>query len=99
MHKQILDDFQNNAILLFYHLTYIHTCKLEFDIFLLRWDMIDQKIFPNGYPYKFYTSPPTIASILFFDVIADKAHSVHFIFVTSLLRWRWSNHVKPYNAH
>ena len=36
--------------------------------------MIDQNFFPNGYPYKFYASPPTIASILFFDIIADKAH-------------------------
>jgi len=60
-------------ILLFYHLPYIHTCELEFDIFLLRWDMIDQKFFPNGYPYKFYASPLTIASILFFNLIMDKA--------------------------
>ena len=64
--KQILDDHQNNAILLFYQLTYTHTCEWEFDIFLLCWDMIDQNFFSNGYPYKFYASPPTIASILFF---------------------------------
>jgi len=38
--------------------------------------MINQNFSPNGYyPYKFYASPPTIASILFFDVIADKALS------------------------
>jgi len=35
-HKQILDAFQNNAILLFYQLPYIHTCELEFNIFLLH---------------------------------------------------------------
>ena len=34
-----------------------------------------KKIFPNSYPYKFYVSrSPTIVSVLFFDVIADKAH-------------------------
>jgi len=69
-----LDDFQNNAILLFYQWPYIHTCELEFDIFFLHWDMIDQNFVPNGYPYKFYASPPTIVSILFFDVITDKVH-------------------------
>ena len=38
--------------------------------------MIDQNFCPDGYPYKFYASPPTIASILFFDIIADKAHTM-----------------------
>ena len=36
VHKQILNDFQNNAILLFYQLANIHTCELEFDTFLLH---------------------------------------------------------------
>ena len=36
--------------------------------------MIDQNFCPSGCPYKFYASPPTIASIYYFDVIADKAH-------------------------
>jgi len=38
--------------------------------------MIDQKFFPNGYPYKFYANLPTIVSILFFDVIVDKVKVV-----------------------
>jgi len=56
---------------------YLKARRLEFDIFFLRWDMINHKKFPNGFPYKFYASSPTVASILFFDVIADKAYSLH----------------------
>ena len=48
-----------------------YTCKLEFDIFLLHRDMINQNFCPNGYPCKFYASPPTT---VFFDVITDKAN-------------------------
>ena len=38
--------------------------------------MIDQNFFPNNYTYKFYASPPTIASILFFDVVVDNAQII-----------------------
>ena len=69
-HKQILDDFQNNAIVLFYQLCYIHTCELEFDIFLLRWDMIDQNFFSQWLPIQILRKSPY--------------YSVHFIFLTSL---------------
>jgi len=50
VHKQILDDFQNNSIL-FYQLT--------FEIWAYK------EIFPTNPRYKFYASPPTIVSILF----------------------------------
>ena len=82
-----MDDFQNNAIVLFYQLPYIHTCKLKFDIFILRWDMVDQKNFPNGYPYKFYASPPYYSvHFIFFDVIADNEGGQIYCLVGFLIR-------------
>jgi len=50
-----LDDFQTNVVLLFYQLLYIHTCELEFDIFLLRWDMINQHFLPMQILCKYYS--------------------------------------------
>jgi len=51
----------------------IHTCELEFNIFFLHWDIIHQKI-SQWLPIQILRKSLTVASIVFFDIIADKAH-------------------------
>ena len=62
----------------------IHTHELNFNIFLLRWDMIDQKFFPDDCPYKFLCKSPN--------------YSVHFIFLTSLWITLIHCNKKPHNS-
>ena len=47
------------------YLRSLPACELDFNIFLLCWDMIDQIFFPNGCPYKFYGSPPVTVIYVF----------------------------------
>ena len=70
--------------LIFVFSSYINNCaqsllkNADFAFFTLETlDVIDQNFVPMLRPMhgcKFYASPPTMASILFFDVISDKAY-------------------------
>jgi len=67
-------------------LCYHHTCWFELFACFLCWDMIAQKIFSNGHPYKIYEGPHTNASIF---VLGHQSISEHLLKCLAICQTTW----------